>query len=186
MKIFLETERLILREILPEDVDGMYALDSDHLVQRYLGNRPIKSKDEAMKVIDHIRKQYVENGIGRWAMVDKQSGDFIGWSGLKLMRELTNNHINYYDLGYRLIRKYWGKGYATESALASLEYGFEKLELQEIFGAAHVDNMASNKILTKLGLERLNSFLYDGALHHWYKFDQKNWEKRKNHRTNMS
>lgn len=169
MKIFAETERLILREIVPEDVEGMYHLDSDIQVHIYLGNNPIKDRNEALNIIDYIRNQYQENGIGRWAMIDKQTNEFIGWTGLKLVRELVNNHIDHYDLGYRLIRKYWGQGYATEGAVASLRYGFEKLQLKEIFAAAHVDNIASNKILQKVGFQKENAFLYDGAIHHWYR-----------------
>ena len=176
MEIIIETERLILREIIPEDSEGMYNLDSDAQVHTYLGNKPIRDRKEAMNIIEHIRKQYVENGIGRWAIIDKKTDEFIGWTGLKLVRELTNNHINHYDLGYRLIRKYWGQGYATESALASLDYGFGKLQLQEIFAAAHVENIASNSILQKVGFRRENTFLNDDAMHHWYKYDLKDWK----------
>ena len=63
---------------------------------------------EAKSIIEEIRKQYKENGIGRWAVIDKKTNDFIGWAGLKYEQKLGDN-FKYYDLGYRLKKKYWGK-----------------------------------------------------------------------------
>ncbi len=173
MKIFVETPRLILREILPDDVDGFFELDSDPEVHKYLGNKPVSDKSELIKVINFVRQQYEENGIGRWAIIDKASNSFIGWAGLKFVQELTNNHINYHDLGYRLIRKYWGKGYATEAALASLNYGFEVMQLQDIFAAAHIHNQASNSILKKVGFNFLETFIDEDEVNNWYKITSK-------------
>lgn len=177
MKIFAETQRLLLREIVPSDADGLFALDSDTEVHRYLGNRPVKTIEEVEGLISHIRKQYEDNGIGRWAIVDKFTGEFMGWTGLKWVTEMVNSHRNYYDLGYRLIRKFWGRGFAMESAVASLDYGFEKLDIKEIFAAAHVENIASNRIIRNLGFEFLDSFYYDGSIHYWYSLVKDNWKK---------
>lgn len=92
MKIFAETERLILREILPSDIDGMFELDSDPEVHKYLGNKPVTTREQISDAINFIRQQYIDNGIGRWAIIDKKTNDFIGWTGLKFVTELTNNH----------------------------------------------------------------------------------------------
>lgn len=108
MEIFTETERLILREIVPADRDGLFAIDSDPDVNIYLGRKPVETIEQIDDIIAFIRKQYVDIGIGRWAMIEKGTNNFIGWCGLKLVKELTNKHINYYDLGYRLNKKYWG------------------------------------------------------------------------------
>jgi len=175
MQVFAQTERLILREILPTDVDGLFDLDSDPAVHRYLGNKPLTDKSQVVPVIAFIRQQYLENGIGRWAVEDKKTGEFMGWAGLKFVTEPTNNHQNFHDLGYRLIRKFWGKGIATECAIASLNYGFVQLGLTEIFAAAHIENLASNRILNKLGFQCSGSFLYDEVAHNWYAIDQKTW-----------
>jgi RimJ/RimL family protein N-acetyltransferase len=78
MKVFVETERLILREMLPEDEKGMFELDSDPEVHRYLGNNPVKSIDQVRNIINSVRLQYKENGIGRWAVIEKASNEFIG------------------------------------------------------------------------------------------------------------
>ncbi|MBD1397853.1 GNAT family N-acetyltransferase [Pontibacter sp. JH31] len=168
MHIFVETERLILRELLPSDDLGMFELDSDVEVQRYLGNKPIKQIAEARETIDFIRKQYQENGIGRWAVVEKESNNFVGWAGLKLVKDRTNNHINYHDLGYRLIRRYWGRGYATEAANASLKYGFERLVLERVYGMCDVENATSRKVLEKVGLKLMGTFDLEGIPHYWF------------------
>jgi len=162
MKIFAETERLILREILPTDVKGMYQLDAAPDVHKYLGNKPVTSREQTVEVINFIRQQYIDNGIGRWAIIDKKSHEFLGWTGLKLVTDETNHHKNYYDLGYRLIKKYWGKGIATESAFASLEYAFYKLDAKEAYAMADCENNGSNNILKKVGLDFIETFDLDG------------------------
>lgn len=169
MKIFAETERFFLREILPTDVDGLFELDSDPEVHRFLGNKPVSDKEQIVAVINFIRQQYIDNGVGRWAIVDKKTNDFIGWTGLKFVTELTNYRRNYYDLGYRLIKRYWGQGIATETAFASLDYGFNTLKLEEIFAAAHVENKASNAVLKKVGFQYIERFTYDNDPHNWYR-----------------
>ena len=168
MKIFVETERLILRELLPSDLEGMFELDSDPRVHRFLGEKPVKSIEESEKIIAYVREQYEQRGIGRWAAIEKSSGDFIGWSGLKLNTTPLNGKTNFYDIGYRLIPRYWGKGYATESARPALDYGFQTLNLKVIYGAALIDNHASNRILKKLGLTYIENFEFEGETACWY------------------
>ncbi len=177
MKILAETERLILREIEPEDVEGLFALDSDPEVHRYLGHQTLKTRDEAAAVIRFIRQQYVEHGIGRWAVVERESNNFLGWSGLKLVTEPMNNHTMFYDIGYRIIRNYWGRGYATESAVAALRYGFEEMKLSIIYAAAHGRNEASNHILKKLGLTFVEEFDYHDTRCNWYALERSTWRQ---------
>jgi ribosomal-protein-alanine N-acetyltransferase len=181
MKIFVETERLILREVMPSDVDGMFELDSDPEVHKYLGKNPITTKEKAKEAVEFIRRQYKERGIGRWAVVEKSSGAFIGWSGLKLNdeKEKLNGKINFYDIGYRFIPRYWGKGYATESALAALKYGFETMNLEQIVGAAEVENIGSNKVLQKIGLKFINAFDDDEFdTCNWYELNKEDYAKK--------
>lgn len=176
MKIFIETDRLYLREIVHDDAEGMFALDSDPEVHRYLGNKPIQTKDEAIQAIEIIRGQYVANGIGRWAVIEKATGDFAGWSGLKLERVLRNGHINYYDLGYRLLRKCWGKGYATETAAATFAYAFNEMKLKELYACAHAENIASQKVIQKTGFTYIETFDHNGLPVHWYKAENPTFE----------
>lgn len=179
MKIYIETNRLILREIEVYDLQGIFELDSDPEVHVYLGNKPIKNIQEAKSVISYIRNQYEEDGIGRWAVIDKMTNEFIGWAGLKYEKKVRKE-MHYYDLGYRLKKKFWGQGIATETALESLNYGFRKMGLKEIFAGAHIENLASNKVLQKVGLKYLETFEYDKAPHHWYKITINEWNKRSN------
>jgi len=176
MKIHIETERLLIRDLMDEDVHGMFALDSDAEVHKFLGNKPISKIEEAKKMIDFIKQQYLDYGIGRWAVVEKESGEFIGWSGFKYNTETLNARTNYYDIGYRLIKKYWGKGYASESAIASLNYGFTKLNYDEIVGIADVANIASNTILQKIGLIKRNEFIYDASPVNFYSLSKAEWQ----------
>jgi ribosomal-protein-alanine N-acetyltransferase len=169
MQIFTETDRLILREVLPTDAPGMFELDSDPEVHRYLGNKPIKTLEEAVAGIAFIRQQYLDYGIGRWAVIEKATGEFTGWAGLKFMTETRNGHSNFYDVGYRFIKRYWGKGYATEAAIASVNYGFDVLKLEELFGMADVENIGSNRALQKAGLKYVEDFEHAGILHSWYR-----------------
>ncbi|MEZ5054471.1 MAG: GNAT family N-acetyltransferase [Chitinophagales bacterium] len=94
-------------------------------VHLYIENNPVKSIDEITKVIKQLKEQYIKNGIARWAVVDKTTNECVGWSGLKYSNQTINNHTNFYDLGYRFKRKHWGKGFATESSIAILNYGLE-------------------------------------------------------------
>jgi len=179
MEIFASTARLILREMIPADAPGMFALDSDAAVQRYVGNQPIRSMAEAREKIAYIRQQYQELGIGRWAVIEKASNTFVGWAGLKLVKEPMNNYTDYYDLGYRFIKDYWGKGYATECAVASLEYGFGRMKLETIYAWADAGNQASCHVLEKAGLKMTETFYHDGVLHHWFKISREDWEQRR-------
>ena len=177
MKIYAETDRLILREILPSDAESFYELDSDPAVHTFLGNNPIKTLDEAHETITRIRQQYKDFGIGRWAAIEKSSGDFIGWTGLKYIDYEDNNHINFHDVGYRLIPRFWGKGYATESAKAAIQYGFETMKLEEIIGTTHIDNKASRNALEKCGLKFIETFEWKGNQCNWLKITKTEWSE---------
>tara|TARA_B100000767_G_scaffold248400_1_gene249272 strand:+ start:541 stop:1077 length:537 start_codon:yes stop_codon:yes gene_type:complete len=178
MKVHIETDRLIIRELEVFDAEGIFDMDSNIDVHEFLGNKPIKTIDEAHKIIDIIRKQYISNGIGRWAIIDKKTDDFIGWTGLKY-EESLRTEFNYYDLGYRLRKKYWGYGIASETAIESLKYGFEKLNLKEIGAAADINHIASNRILKKIGLKFIETFNYDGITHNWYSIRKTEWTELK-------
>ncbi|HEY8957289.1 GNAT family N-acetyltransferase [Chitinophaga sp.] len=79
MEIFASTPRLILRELIPADAAGMFELDSDKAVHLYLGNKPVSTIEESREAIQFIRQQYLENGIGRWAGVEKGNLAIVAW-----------------------------------------------------------------------------------------------------------
>lgn len=179
-KIFIETGRLILREIISEDLERMFLLDSNPDVMKYIGVKPVTKLEESVETIKKIRKQYQENGIARWAVIEKESNLLIGWCGLKLLTEPINGFKNVYELGYRFLPEFWGKGYATESGKAVLEYGFDNFNLNQIYACADVDNVGSNIILKdKLGFDSQETFVDDlyGATCYWYELKKENFKK---------
>ncbi|WP_405251118.1 GNAT family N-acetyltransferase [Dokdonia sp. Asnod3-C12] len=162
MTYHIETEHLILREVRIEDTGGMYLLDSDALVHEYLGKNPITCMGKARTYVDYIRMQYETYGIGRWAAIEKSTGNWIGWTGLKYnFEQEMNGHTNFYDIGYRFMPEYWGKGYATESSIAARDYFFEHFPNTKLCGMAELGNKASCRVLEKIGLERKNNFIYE-------------------------
>lgn len=168
---YIETERLILRTFKSSDVENIFKLDSNKEVHKYLGGKPIKTMEEAEKIISFFHLQYKERGIGRFATLEKSSGRFIGWAGLKLNegeKEMLNGYTNFIDIGYRFIPEFCGKGYATEAAKASLEFGFRALNYTTIFGAAYIENKASNKVLKKIRLNFINQFDFKDVKCNWY------------------
>lgn len=167
MKTSIETERLVMRELQPTDNVGMFELDSNPEVHHYLGNNPVKSIEECDEAIKNIRQQYLDNGIGRWAVILKETNEFIGWSGLKLERNV-NGHETFYDLGYRFIQKHWGKGYGYESAKAFIDFGFNEMNLKVINAWADAANLGSRRILEKVGMQFVNAFEYEGSEEVWY------------------
>ncbi|MFN8283710.1 MAG: GNAT family N-acetyltransferase [Chitinophagales bacterium] len=178
MKILAETERLILREVEYIDQNDLFEMDSDPDVHRYIENKPITSVDEIKKVIDMLKKQYTENGIARWAVVDKVSNECIGWAGLKYFKQPVNNHNHFYELGYRFKQKHWNKGYATESSIAVLNYGFKHLDIDSIYAMTDPENANSKKVLNKLGFDHSGIFDYDGHPADWFELQRTVWENR--------
>ncbi|MEI8280626.1 MAG: GNAT family N-acetyltransferase [Bacteroidota bacterium] len=162
MDIHIETERLYIRKLIAADDKGMFAMDSDPEVHKYIGGKPVESIERSREVIEIIRSQYQEFGIGRWAIIEKSSGDFVGWIGHKRMTETVNGHCNHIDFGYRLARRFWGQGYATEAGRASLQYGIDTLQLKDIYAMTDVDNAASRRILEKLGFTFMGLFEWNG------------------------
>ena len=180
MTYHIETQRLILRDVRDCDLDGMFELDSNPLVHQYLGNKPITKKAQAENYINSIKLQYSERGIGRFAVIEKSSGDFIGWSGLKFNtgeKESIGEKKEFYDIGYRLIPRYWNKGYASESSFKALDFGFKELQLETIVGAAETKNIASNTILKKIGLQFKEVFPYENVMINWYELNKKDYAK---------
>ncbi|MDR6158429.1 MULTISPECIES: GNAT family N-acetyltransferase [Chryseobacterium] len=171
----LETERLILRKFEETDATRLFLMDSDPEVMKYIGMSPLSDVSESQNVIRMIRQQYLDNGVGRLAVIEKNSNLLIGWSGLKLLTEEVNGYKNVYDLGYRFIPEYWGKGYALESARASLDFGFNGLKIDVMYAHAHSDNQASNHILKKLGFRKTEEFTEPDGICFWYELNRKNY-----------
>lgn len=174
----LETERLLLRKLEENDYERLFLLDSDPEVMKYIGVPVLKDVNQSKDVIRMIQKQYEDNGIGRFAVIEKESNLLIGWSGLKFLTKEINGYNNIYELGYRFLPEYWGKGYATESAKASLDYGFNDLNIDVIYAMAHSENDGSNHILQKLGFERTGEFMEPDGVCFWYELQHEKYSSK--------
>lgn len=162
-KVTLTTSRLFLREFSLKDDENLFNLNSDVKVLKHTGDEPFHSIGEARSFIKSY-DDYKKNGFGRCAVIIKESNEFIGWCGLK------KNPDGIIDLGFRFFSKHWNNGYATESATAILDYGFNELGLTDIIARTSTNNMSSIKVIQKLGLTFWKTELYDNlGLCHFYK-----------------
>ena len=134
----------MLREITLDDTVEMFRLHSNTEVQKYTGDPLVESMEEMELAIQTRMNNYLKYGYGRWATFVKSDMQFVGWAGLAYLPEFDE-----VDLGYRFFPKYWGKGYATESSHAILEYGFDQLHLTRIIAIAMKDNRASIRVIGK-------------------------------------
>ncbi|MBP9793983.1 MAG: GNAT family N-acetyltransferase [Flavobacterium sp.] len=175
MNLILETERLVLRPLELSDTDAFFAMNDNPNVAKYL-RIPITSLAEAETYIQKIITEYQQNSIGRFAVILKENKQLIGFSGLKFRKNEENNHQNFYDLGYRFSEEHWNKGFATEAALAWIEYGFKTMQLPSIHACAENENKGSNHVLKKIGFVFTNQYYINQTLHNWYQLDQKNYK----------
>ncbi len=170
--MLIETSRLYLRESTSDDAALAYRLNLNPEVIRYTGDPPFISEEEArsfLSAYDAFRKY----GMGRWYAFRKVDNGFVGWCGLKFHPE--DGEV---DLGYRLLEEEWGKGYATEAALACLEYGFESLDLNSIIAMADIRNPASIRVMEKIGMLFESNVKFDDDQGVMYRITKENWSKR--------
>ena len=164
MNSIIETDRLLLRLFTLDDAPLIFQLNLDPEVTRFTGD-PIINMEEAERVLQQIIiPQYALYNHGRWAVHVKHDLEFIGWCGLKTKPAtgLGGSEGMEIDLGYRLLKKAWGKGYATEAAYACIKYGFEKLNLPRIIGRAMPQNTGSIRVLEKCDMRYLGEEVVDG------------------------
>jgi ribosomal-protein-alanine N-acetyltransferase len=141
----LETPRLTLKVGTLQEAASMVILNSDPEVIRYTGDVPTPTIQEAEKVIqERILPQFEKYKMGRFSVYLKD-GTYIGWCGLRYFPESDE-----VDLGYRLMKKYWGLGYASEASAECLKYGFEALKLKRIIAKTLPENTASIKVMQKM------------------------------------
>lgn len=153
MKKILETKRTYLREITGADAENAYLLNLDPEVIQYTGDDSFESVEQARMFLENY-DHYSTYGFGRWAIITKTDNEFIGWCGLKFTADL-----NEFDIGFRLFKKHWNKGYATETAKACIDLGFEQFGMSV---RAMKVNIGSIKVLEKIGLTYKSTFDFDG------------------------
>ena len=150
-----ETERLRLRELMPEDAAFILELLNEPGWLRFIGDRHVHSPDEALGYIAKgPAASYAKNGFGLWVVELAASSERVGMCGL-IKRE-TLAHV---DLGFAFLERHWGHGYARESAAAVVELARERYHLPQLVAITDVDNVASQKVLASVG------FTYDKLIH---------------------
>jgi [ribosomal protein S5]-alanine N-acetyltransferase len=145
MCLLFETDRLMVRHFTAEDSEGFFLLNSDPEVMRYI--RPVKTREECNAFLDEIIVQTrLSPGVGRWAVTEKASGEFAGSFAV-----IPVEHTACMQMGYAFLPKYWGKGFASEAAIAGVHYIFSKTDLPLVYGYTEIPNIASQKVLLKAG-----------------------------------
>lgn len=153
-----ETRRLRHRAFTVADAEAFFALNGNVEVMRLTGEPPLRSVEEARAAIAAY-PDFETVGYGRWACELKDTGEVVGFCGLKFLPELDA-----VDVGYRFLPRYWGRGLATEACVASVRFGFETLGLTKIIGLVLPANLASIRVLEKAGLRREREIEYEGQL----------------------
>ncbi|WP_412537709.1 GNAT family N-acetyltransferase [Longispora sp. K20-0274] len=152
--MFLETDRLTLRRFTPADADPLVDLDSDPAVMRFLTNgRPTPRATIENEVLPAILRGYESGPGGRWAAVERGTGDFVGWFALD-----PSSPDGGLELGYRLRAATWGRGYATEGARALVRAAFEELGARRVWAQTMAVNLASRRVMEKAGLRYVRTF----------------------------
>jgi len=151
MTTILETERLIVRNWQPEDIEPFAAMNADPRVMEFFPATMSRAETETMMAVLNERRKKL--GFCFWAVELKESGEFIGFTGLSVPRFETH-FTPCVEIGWRLAHALWGHGYATEAAKSTLRYAFETLSLKEIVSFTAVGNLRSRKVMEKIGMQR--------------------------------
>ena len=162
MPVILETPRLALRQFTAGDVDNLFSLNSDPEVMRYLtGGRPTPREEIRDQVIPfHLGVYERFPGLGTWAAESAATGEFLGWFHFRPGQGADVSNV---DLGYRLRRSAWNKGYATEGSRALIRMGFTGLGVERVFAHTMTVNAASRRVMEKCGLTLVGTTPYRGA-----------------------
>ncbi|CAM9476120.1 unnamed protein product, partial [Ectocarpus fasciculatus] len=173
-RIHITTPRLILRDLQESDCPGMHAMGTDPAVCAALGISCALDSTETLGHIRSVQAQYKSNGFGRYAMLDRESGSFLGWAGLKIENNV-NGRASFIDLGYRMLPQYWGRGYATEASRALVSYGFDVLGVDTICAYVESSNPSSRRVAEKAGLRVTGTFDGERMKEWWLELKKKDY-----------
>ena len=157
MHVFLETERMVLRRFTTGDVDNLAGLDADPDVMRFVSGGIPTSREEIENDFLPAFLGYYQRyqAFGFWAAIEKSTGDFLGWFHFRPQEGSAPGHV---ELGYRMRKSAWGKGYATEGSRALIRKGFTESGVQRVTAEAMAANMASRRVMEKAGLTLTRTF----------------------------
>lgn len=153
----ISTDRLKLRGFTLDDVQPLHRVMHDAAVMRYFPAAPLPTVERIEKTIHLQLQHWQEHGFGWWAVEELASGMLMGWAGLQYLPDTDENEV-----AYLLGKDFWGHGYATEAARASLSFAFEVVALPAIVGIVHCENVPSQRVLEKIGMVRAERKEYFG------------------------
>lgn len=153
----IRTSRLTLRPLLSADAEVLYKIYQVEGVLRYFPNPSPPPLENVKRFIAAQETHWSKYNYGNWGILPNGEEEIIGWAGLQFLPE-----TNEIEVGYLLNRIFWGHGFATESALASLEFGFQHLNVDEIIALVHPDNIASIRVIEKCGISWVDQKVYFG------------------------
>ncbi len=154
MKIILETPRLFLREMTPDDFGGLCVLLQDgEAMYAYEG---AFSDAEVLEWLERQRARYARDGFGLWGMIEKETGRFIGQAGLTLQDADGTEET---EIGYLLNRDVWHRGYASEAAAACRDYAFGALGKVRVVSLIRDSNRASQRVAERIGMKKEGLFI---------------------------
>ncbi|MFT7120496.1 MAG: RimJ/RimL family protein N-acetyltransferase [Neolewinella sp.] len=162
----METKRLLLRPFQLQDSVEVFRLNANEEVMKYLPDDEVYTReDEAAMFLGKYLEMSKDWAYARWAVVRKEDNALLGWCGL---REQPDGET---DLGFRFHHEYWGRGYATESGRAWVDYGFGEAGLERIVANAADENIGSQRVLVKLGFNRLQEEDHHEDGFFWKRFE---------------
>lgn len=157
--MYLETERLILRDFTTADLDQFALLMADVEVMRFSLNGPMSREAAKQYLENRILRSYEKYGFGLWALIDKTDRRLIGLAGLLIQNIDGEEKI---ELGYRLSPGYWGQGLASEACKAVIIYAFEELKLKQLISIIDLRNIRSAKVAERMEMTLLKETIYHG------------------------
>ncbi len=156
----IETEQLLLRRFTPQDFDALFKILSNPEVTKFFGEGDTPSKEETFSLLNkYIDFYWQEYHLGKWAVIYRATGELIGFCGYTMIRKTP-------EMAYLIAREFWGLGLATEAAYASLRYGFEVINVEQVCAFTRPENVASKRVLEKIGMtyetvEALYGYVFD-------------------------
>lgn len=171
MTFRLETARLTLRHQTEDDLAALWAILGDEESMTYYP-RPFTA-EEVLGWIKRNRSRYTELGFGLWAVTLKEDGTVIGQVGL------TPQHVDgtvEIEVGWQINRRVWGRGYGTEAAVASRDFGFTHAGLDHVISLIRPENVPSARVAAKLGMEVRNQTMRAGLVHDVWQITRDQWD----------
>ena len=166
----IRTARLTLRPIQLGDAEVLHRIYQSDGVLRYFPNPHPPFLEKVERFIAGQNAHWEQYGYGDWGILPEEIDQIIGWAGLQFLPELGETEV-----GFLLDRPFWGKGYATEAALASIQFGFEVFSLDHIIALVHPENLASRRVIDKCGMDYQDTISIWGTELRRYRITRSRW-----------